>query len=470
MKFYIAFFVRLALLGSLLLLPTALSSALGAQQSEQDQDHDVHVVINETPPYSYLLEDGTPAGLWIDRIAQILSHTNLEYRFSIVPWSRAISQVNNSSNILIAHLDRTPARENNFHWLYRLNQSPFHLIARRGGAYAAMTIEEAVNSDGVAACVHYSSHCDMLRELGFPEDRIWKVADYSGSQLSTLVLNNRAAFWLESFDLVTLELAHYGIKQETFISLGIAKQVSTYLAAHKSFNAANLKKIQDGINALPTVQQSNSNENIVYVASSEVRPYFYQTPNNEIVGEWVPKIRDYLDKAGLESKFHVVPWTRALREAYENNDVLIADIDRTPERENQYEWLLPLYEKQNYLLAHKDSPYGTMTLDQAIASDGFAMCLTNSYDCDVLLEIGFPKERIMELRKMGSEPIGKMLYAGRVAFTLGDPKVIRAQMESYGFDPMEISALSKINDITSYLAAPKNLSPRLMNQLLMADR
>lgn len=481
MKFCNALFVRIAALGGILLLTYSLGLSIAvspsvavpyyAEQDDMRSDQpDVRIVVNEIPPFAYFAEDGSATGLWVNQIKRMMAASGLEYSIEIVPWSRAFAEATTLDNVLIAHLDRLPTREDDYHWLYKLDNQPFHLFTLKNSPYADMSLEDAINSDGRAVCIHKSSQCAVLSDLGFPDDRIWAVADYKGEPLSTLVWYGRAQFWLDDIKwLASRPLEDFGMKPADFKSLGVVQDLATYLAAHKGLKPELLSKVQSSIETFKDQHRDDAPPDSIFIATTETRPYFYKLADNIVAGEWVSPVENYLAHVGLKAIFHLTPWRRVLHETAENTDVLIANFDRTPEREDLYHWLLPLYTKQNQVITIKDGPYDGMTREQAISSGGLAMCLVGSQDCDTLRAVGFPEDSIVEMRDFLSDPLGKMLYTGRVAFTLGDLEIAGAEMKAFGLDPNRLSPLFTVDQITSYLAAPKHLDPELLMRLQISD-
>jgi len=77
------------------------------------------------------------------------------------------------------------------------------------------------------------------------------------------------------------------------------------------------------------------------VLTEERPPYNYQE-GDEIMGLSTEIVRAVLNKAGIEAKFRLYPWTRAYKMASERENALIYSIVRSPEREELFKWVGPL--------------------------------------------------------------------------------------------------------------------------------
>jgi polar amino acid transport system substrate-binding protein len=221
-----------------------LAAAVGQAQEPDDGNlPELFIYVNDTPPYLYRGQDGTIEGEWLAKIDAFMNPTGLEYTIAVVPWSRAYIAGTTRNNALIAHLDRTEGREGQFYWLLPLLDKTNHLVGRRDSEYVDSSIAEILAGDGVAACVTNSIQCEMLRQLGFPQDRIWILADFAGEPISTLVSRGRVDFWLESYEMFSKRLEFHDGDVGDFALLFEVNTVTAYLAASHSIHPEILKRL-----------------------------------------------------------------------------------------------------------------------------------------------------------------------------------------------------------------------------------
>ena len=98
---------------------------------------------------------------------------------------------------------------------------------------------------------------------------------------------------------------------------------------------------------------TSANAKDLKVVTSEYPPFSY-TENGQVRGVAAAVVQALLDKVGMNQKISVYPWSRALKTAAEEKNTLIFTIARTPEREDQFEWIGVITEGDTFLFASKD--------------------------------------------------------------------------------------------------------------------
>lgn len=74
------------------------------------------------------------------------------------------------------------------------------------------------------------------------------------------------------------------------------------------------------------------------VVTEQYPPYNYEE-NGKVKGVSTEVVEEVLREAGIDFSIKVYPWTRALKMAEEQENVLIYSISRTENRENLYTWV-----------------------------------------------------------------------------------------------------------------------------------
>lgn len=137
--------------------------------------HDVIVYTENYPPFNYLNDQGGVDGLATEKVKQVLDTAGLSYDIRMVPWSRAMQQVQSQPNALIYTITRTPERERKFHWLVPFAPSNFHIFMRADDNRTVT--EEALRAGKfTGSCVSTDLTCELLRELGLPKDKIFPIS------------------------------------------------------------------------------------------------------------------------------------------------------------------------------------------------------------------------------------------------------------------------------------------------------
>ncbi|WP_262689676.1 substrate-binding periplasmic protein [Kordiimonas aestuarii] len=90
----------------------------------------------------------------------------------------------------------------------------------------------------------------------------------------------------------------------------------------------------------------------VTVYTEEFPPYNYSEQGNA-VGLATAKVRQVLGEARLNYKIRVVPWPRAMQRALSEDNAFIFTIARTPEREDTFDWIVPIAKSEFHLYVRK---------------------------------------------------------------------------------------------------------------------
>lgn len=158
-------------------------------------------VTEEYPPYNYLADNGL-AGKSIDLLEAILEHTNTPFsRENILyyPWVRGYNLALNEPNTVLFSTTRTPARENQFHWVGPIAEDHVVLLARSNVAFDINTLEDAIDQGLSVAVIREDIGAQALTELSYPEHLVRSAIDNRSALY--MLLHGRVDLWAYSADV-----------------------------------------------------------------------------------------------------------------------------------------------------------------------------------------------------------------------------------------------------------------------------
>ncbi|KAA5841713.1 amino acid ABC transporter substrate-binding protein [Pseudomonas chlororaphis] len=131
-----------------------------------------------------------------------------------------------------------------------------------------------------------------------------------------------------------------------------------------------------------------------------------QGDRHGIVGDIVLRA---LKSGGYASEPRTLPWARAQKHAIENDNILIAPLSRTPEREDRYTWIAPIMpmDRAFFSLEHKVTSFE----EARQRFKAIAVGLGSAQE-EILRSKGFAPEQIYAI-KIGENP-AQLLLKGRV--------------------------------------------------------
>jgi len=166
-------------------------------------------------------------------------------------------------------------------------------------------------------------------------------------------------------------------------------------------------------------------------------------------------------KAGYVAHVQALPWARSQKHVSENQDILIAPLSRTPERENRYTWIAPIMpmERAFFSLEQQVNSFEEARKVYRVIGVGLG-----SAQEEILRAQGFGNEQIYPLT-IGDNP-AQMLLKGRIDAWFNGipesryiwPKVSRRKLF---MSPV-------MNSATLYLACSKQCSPQRVQDLRKA--
>ncbi len=107
-----------------------------------------------------------------------------------------------------------------------------------------MTRSQVLESGGRALCITLAVECQMLKDFGFPEARIWALAGHTGNEpLPELILRGRADYWLADLNLYASILEQQGLDPSDFMPLFEVEVTTSYLAASTIIHPVILERL-----------------------------------------------------------------------------------------------------------------------------------------------------------------------------------------------------------------------------------
>jgi polar amino acid transport system substrate-binding protein len=203
----------------------------------------LQLVSDDNPPYAYTNSDGNIVGTLVDKLSAVMKALDISYQFQILPWKRALSNVQYKSNTLIFPLSRTPEREDNYSWIIPLHNLKFKIYGLKGTFNEGLI--DITKGNYTFVCAEDTILCSVLRQLGVPESSIVKFGHIDHTQMIKMVFRQRVNFLLISdngFDYYP-NLMNFNksllapLKNYNF-------EVVEYLAGSNDFDPLLIKKIQ----------------------------------------------------------------------------------------------------------------------------------------------------------------------------------------------------------------------------------
>lgn len=207
--------------------------------------------------------------------------------------------------------------------------------------------------------------------------------------------------------------------------------------------------------------------NKITILSDFIPPYVYQDEQGNIVGKDVDKLKKIFKLANIDYKLEYRPWNRALSEVKNQSNVLMYPISRTPDREKEFQWIIPLH-SLNYRLYGLKGSFDPTNVD--LKSGKYTLtCQDTTILCKILEVFGVPERSIIRSSSLEIKQVARMFRSGRINFLIVDKDGLSSYIPELGIEASEMIAVENYNyPVMEYLAGNTQVSKSVIKKLNLA--
>ncbi len=333
------------------------------------------ILTEESPPLNFAA-DGKIQGQAVEVVEALIERTGSKVDMHIMPWDQAYQQVLKEGNTALFSTMMTPERKTQLQWVGPLNMMDTSLYALKGSGLQIRTLDEAKSAGKIATVTDYYSE-QVLKKEGFSnldsqpneEAAVRKLLD---GEAQLFVSNNTvlpALLRKVGADMSQLEIAFTVSTDLGYIAFSpstppklVAKwqQALDGMKRDGSFDAIYEKWLP--LQIAPGILQMMTEEYPPITFLHQGRPAGFVT---DMVREIASRL-DYADNVRLTS------WKNAYNMALLHPNVVLFSAERTPEREEQFQWVGPVGQNHSILYARKGANIKVGSLDEAKALPAIA--------------------------------------------------------------------------------------------------
>ncbi|MCF6186592.1 MAG: transporter substrate-binding domain-containing protein [Desulfobulbaceae bacterium] len=202
------------------------------------------------------------------------------------------------------------------------------------------------------------------------------------------------------------------------------------------------------------------------VFTEELAPVHY-TENGKLSGIATEIVQAIFQEAGLRADIRSYPWKRTYQNALQNKDAFIYTINRTPEREELFQWIGPILPKRTYLyrLRSREDIEVTETADlkkyTTVVILGYALTRTLASQ-----GLRTDKELIVTRTKKNQMQV---FLKGRADLITGNEYTLARAMQNTGRSMADVVPVLLMSEKGYYLAANRQVNPELVERLRLAN-
>ena len=224
---------------SLLLLGVVLFTI---REAAAEDVIEIEVYTAAIPPY-VTQQKGVLVGSLVPVVNQYLEERGFKANMSLLPWSAAFRRTIATPNSLLFPVDRTPAREELFHWLKPLVTTNYYLYGLKGTVDPDTTIADVIENGALVSCTLNSIQCEILLQNGVPDEKIMRIEGASIRRRLTLMVAERYYYTVFDPEVFADLTVRQSLASDELIQLHKIGEKKSYLAASKDMPGVLLERL-----------------------------------------------------------------------------------------------------------------------------------------------------------------------------------------------------------------------------------
>ena len=204
------------------------------------------------------------------------------------------------------------------------------------------------------------------------------------------------------------------------------------------------------------------------IVTENLVPYNYQK-DEKPTGISTKILLHLMDRIDMHWPIEFMPWSMAYNIALEQPNILLYSMLRIKERENQFQWVGPLFTERMFVYRYKDR-HDVKALNLSELQEYTVSAIRNNYDSQYLLRNGFIDKKNLISVDTQEENI-RNLINGKVDAISITGSQFKWQIKSMGLETTDLVPLFELNDISNdiYIAfslkTPKDIVRHMQSAL-----
>lgn len=215
---------------------------LAAPSVVADDVIEIDVYTAAIPPY-ITRENGVLVGTLVPVVKGYLKERGFEPRMTLLPWSAAFRRTISIPNSLLFPVDRTPVREEQFHWIKPLVTTQYYLYGLKGAVEPGTTLNDVIASGAFVSCTLNSIQCEILRQNGVPDANILRIEGASIRRRLALMVAERNYYTVFDPEVFADLTVRQNLPSDALIQLHKVGEKTSYLAASKDMPGVLLERL-----------------------------------------------------------------------------------------------------------------------------------------------------------------------------------------------------------------------------------
>lgn len=370
-----------------------LTVIFGCEKSEDTTyAYDLLFFTESYAPFNFE-EGGAITGFAPELLDEIAAELNVKPDISLLPWSEAVSMLDDTPNGVLFSMVLNSERKNKYKWagpfaaleyhFYKASHSDLNLSSLEDaknvdaiGVVEGYSITIYLESQGFSNLVYVNDHRDGFEMLLqgeidlYPSDRL--------SAQAALAASGNLYYHVKNIFPIKTELLYFAFN----------KSVADEVVADFQHAIDRLK--QSGFIRQLSQQYLNTADfpGVLQIYTENYPPLTFMNDFGEITGFGTDIVNEIMQRNNLFEPIKMTTWSNAYNMALINPNFCLFTMDRTEIRDTLFQWVGPIGTNETYFFVKADSDITINSIEDAMALD--AVGTVNSWFSDQYLrDLGF---------------------------------------------------------------------------------
>lgn len=212
------------------------------------------VMTEEFHPFGYYQENGHLTGVAVEITRLLFEEVGHPDNIQVLPWARAIQNINHKNNHVLFAMARTAEREEKYHWVGPILSDNIYLFQKSDNPIFYQQINQAKEAGFIAVTREFPEQT-FLEDLSFSN----LVLTHNPKQSVKMLMTNRVPLMAAGAAVMHELVISSGYKPENFKRTGIRLfSTDLYIAFSKNIPEQEVQRWQAGLDKL--MKQENYQE------------------------------------------------------------------------------------------------------------------------------------------------------------------------------------------------------------------
>ncbi|MBN2374190.1 transporter substrate-binding domain-containing protein [bacterium] len=439
-----------------------LAGCMSEHQNNLNKTAYLKILTAENPPLNFI-KDGEITGQATEVVKEILKRTGNGKDIRLVNWEEGYQALLEQPNIVLFSTVMTSERKDLLQWVGPIMALETNLYALKGSEINIATLEDAKKANKIATVSKYYSE-QILKEEGFTNikscpDRETTLRKLLDGEVQLLASgNNEIPAALEKVGASTDDIKNIFTISTDLAYIAFSKGTSPDLVTCWQ-NALDEMKRDGTFARIYTRWFPNEiPPGILQLMTEEYPPVTFMR-DGKPAGFVTDMVREIASRQGISDNVRLTSWKNAYNLTLIHPNVVLFSTERTPERENLFQWVGPVGKNSAIFYAKKGSGIRISSLEDARRIASIATT-TNWFTEQYLKNEGFTN--------LVSSPVPetnvKQLMNGEVKLSVFTDITIPEIVKKAGYSMDDLEPLFTVSNTYFYIAMSLGTPPDIVKK------